>query len=1486
MLLIKRLFNQRRLILTLSFLGLIIGFTLAIPFAEWRAKAAATIVWDGGGDASAWSDPLNWDLDRVPNTSDEVLIDTAATVIITAPITIKALTLGQVAGGVASVLQFNYDALSLGALTLTEGDLVVYSGTNITHLGGSTTTVLASIVIDVQAGDFDFYGTINVDQKGYYRGYGNGVGVGGGYGTGGAAYGGAGGNGQTGAGGEVYGSNSSPSHLGSGAGDYGLSGGDGGGLVKIVVSGTASINGVISANGGSGSFHQNYAQRWGGGGGSGGSIWLIAGRLTGNGQVLANGGGAGNYTYDGGGGGAGRIAFHYIENTSSFSLLQANGGVASGGSATSGGSSEVYYLGMTAPPLTLRQYQSNGQTLLGQGATVLETTIVASMQLEDGDDTDTLTPEVEVLPIGTAFSNTATHTGTGVSYSGSLVTATVTLDNLGDGQSYHWQARACDAGGYCSSWVSYGDNTEAEADFTVSSNANPNVPTIPSSSFFIDAQYYNNGQPTLAFVQSDDDSGDSISYQIQIDDTANFSSPLIDYTSAAAAQGTQSFVVGQVAGSGTYTVGAASQALTSGAYYWRVKAFDNNSGESAWTTATGTPAFYIDLTRPTNATEALMKAHDEALLSQAYDDEPLWYNRNDLYFEWDEATDNNDIKGYCLYLGDDPEGDPATQKGVLGTSPVSITGSTCKFIVSENSVDFYDSVLRSYEWLTSSEGLYYFKIKAIDVANNVFVGDDVSNLVSFYFDNTAPENVAYITPRDGSIFSLAEVFFTWPTSGVGVASDAHSELVGFQYKINQSDWFGEELNDDTGLLFYPLNIVDPLANREFYLSSEAREYIQLGQNVISFQVFDHAGNISRVPASATFNYGGDAPKFADEAELEVTPTENTINWFAFSWPEAIISDGRSLYSYYYMVNTPAPSAYATITSNSATYIPTTNTSVEAGRIAGLRKGENTITVVAVDDAGNYSSTNALSASFYLYSSLPDPVSNLTVSDNSIKDISKWQAALVWAEPAYAGTGTLTYNVERSEDADTWLNIGSSNGGDSFVDRTVPESKRYYWRVITTDNSNESIASPSYSNAVSLIPKGSYTTPPSLTSGPAASSITTTQAIISWTTSRDGDSKVALGLASGNYFDSESLVSGQVTEHSINLSNLTPGTKYYYKAKWTDEDGNTGESDEKTFTTEPPPEVSEVRISNLGVSGAIINFTTKNATKAKIYYGTSTGFGGMKEIATSKLETSYSVELDKLDDGSKYYYKINTFDEEEEEYEGTILDFSTMPRPRVSGVRVQQVANTAQSSLLVTWESNTEISSVVTYYPENSPELVRDVVNLDLQTGEHQMLIKGLFPDTNYVLRVSGRDIIGNEATSDNLRITTAADSRAPMISDLVIESTNSPPANSAAQTTSSQLIVSWNTDEPATSQVEFGEGSGDTYSQMTQEDQDLSYNHVVIISGLTPSKVYHLRAVSRDSAGNESQSIDTVTITPKATDNAFDLVITNLKEAFGFLSNL
>ncbi len=205
--------------------------------------------------------------------------------------------------------------------------------------------------------------------------------------------------------------------------------------------------------------------------------------------------------------------------------------------------------------------------------------------------------------------------------------------------------------------------------------------------------------------------------------------------------------------------------------------------------------------------------------------------------------------------------------------------------------------------------------------------------------------------------------------------------------------------------------------------------------------------------------------------------------------------------------------------------------------------------------------------------------------------------------------------------------------------------------------------------------------------------------------------------------------------------------------------------------------------------------------------------------------------------------------------------------------------------MVTWNTNTEVSSIITYYPQDNSQDATDEVNVALVKGEHQLILRGLMPETTYNLIVKGRDKNGNEAISQTQTFTTATDTRPPMISDLHVEGMVIPPVSNTSEEPYAQLVITWTTDEPATAQVEFGEGTGTNYSQRTQQDSNLTYNHTVIISGLTPSKVYHFRAISQDKNNNTTTSIDSVTITPKSTENALNLVITNLQEAFGFLSS-
>jgi len=833
--------------------------------------------------------------------------------------------------------------------------------------------------------------------------------------------------------------------------------------------------------------------------------------------------------------------------------------------------------------------------------------------------------------------------------------------------------------------------------------------------------------------------------------------------------------------------------------------------------------YYQDVNAPSNP--SILQAwnqetEEELLISES------WYNHPHPYFSWPEAestngasdgTSGSGVTGYYVYFGPDPEADPE--------------------------IDGVWQVNNYYTASNLEDGQnYYLRIKTSDDAGNVT--EEVWAPFIYQFDGQVPTAPADLTV-DPSGFTAANSFnFSW--SAVEKNGALISEYC-FKTAATEGEYASDQCISETEINSIPA--------------------YKVGSNIFYVRAKDLAGNYSDY-AQIFYYYADISAAPAPPRNLTVEPENSTNNSFSFSWdaPAAgTFLGSESNLSYYYSVNA-LPSQFST-SATSLKYLL-------SGAYATL-PGENVFYIVTKDEAGNINYSNYAQVSFYANTVAPGIPMDVEIADVSVKSTSSWRLAISWDEPTNVGSGVDNYQIYRSFDGENFT-FHSSSGGTSFVDTRL-EQKTHYYQIKACDNTNNCGA---FSSIVSLYPDGRYTEPAPLVSGPTASNITTKKATISWATARTADSRVAYGTKSGDYLAAEVSSSDQVSDHTLELNNLTPGTTYYYVARWVDEDGNRGESEEMTFSTEPPPSTMEPTAKNIGLESAIIEFTSKNASKIRIYYGETSTFGGLKEISTSSEETTHTVELEGLTDGTKYFYKINAVDVDGEEYEGEIHSFETLPRPEVSNINITQVLGTAQTTLLLQWVANTEISSIVTYYPSNRPDLAKDEVNIALKSGDHRMILYNLQPQESYTIIIRGTDVAGNEAISEPQIITTAADTRPPQVSDLNVEAEILGEGDEAK----AQLIVTFKTDEVASSQIEYGEGTGTSYSQRTQEDGALKTNHLIVISGLTPAKIYHLRAVTKDAAANVGLSLDKVVVTPKATENALDLVLNNLQLTFGFLN--
>lgn len=844
-----------------------------------------------------------------------------------------------------------------------------------------------------------------------------------------------------------------------------------------------------------------------------------------------------------------------------------------------------------------------------------------------------------------------------------------------------------------------------------------------------------------------------------------------------------------------------------------------------------------------------------------------------------DDSEGNGLLGYCIALDEsEPDTssglDPLITSGALSSLDDGIEASYCPYIVLGTNIDL--SEINSLELISGKQ--YYFSIKAVDLSGNVYTGANNTwqDMISWKYDAEPPSPPFYLS-LPVNFLSSKDVIITWPV-GVGGAADSHSGLAGLQYKIGQNGiWYGDF---HTGTE----DMNDLLANDGSYVTDETYDYpvLEQGNNVIFFRAVDNLGNVTDEEdyVKGIIKLNTVAP--SSVRNLTVDPQDSTTNSYSFSWDvPSTFTGSQSGLTYCYSVNS-LPSA------TNCTYTAAGQTSLIADSFA-TQPGSNTLYVVAKDEAGNinYATYNEAGASVeFTYSgSAPGIPVNIDAADISVKDTKNWRLVISWDKPTNVGAGISYYDVYRSTQATTcssnfgaFAKVGSSTST-SYIDAELNQ-ENYAYCVKACDSANNCSA---ISGSVVRLPTGKFTEPAKLISAPEVSRITTRRAVIEWVTDRASDSSVQFGVASEDYFEAEIATSEQTALHSIPLDNLEPGTTYYFKAKWTDVDGNTGYSEEKTFSTLPAPTVSDSVVSNINTSSAVIDFTVENAVEATILYGLSENYGGSETLGTSQERSRYSIQLTGLTEGSTYNFKFNLTDIDGNEYdyfENRV--FETLPFPNIQDISVEEIRNTSKPTVNLSWVTNVDATSQIEYYPESNPSETRNIFDNEAKT-EHSAEISGLKADTAYLLFISVRDRVGNQVSSDEVRFTTATDSRPPEISNVKLETRLTEGSTDIGEDAYAQIVVTWDTDELATSQVQYVQGTGNDFTQKTPLDENLTFNHIVVINNLSPSNVYKLQVLSQDSAGNEGQGRSLVTISAQVQENPLEVILSRLGEVFAFI---
>ena len=368
------------------------------------------------------------------------------------------------------------------------------------------------------------------------------------------------------------------------------------------------------------------------------------------------------------------------------------------------------------------------------------------------------------------------------------------------------------------------------------------------------------------------------------------------------------------------------------------------------------------------------------------------------------------------------------------------------------------------------------------------------------------------------------------------------------------------------------------------------------------------------------------------------------------------------------------------------------------------------------------------------------------------DVTTTSATIIWTtdEPADS--------VARYGDDAKALSLTASDAGlvtgHSVQLTGLRPGIAYYYEVRSTDATAKAATDDNGGVLYRFITLAIDTSSPVI-SRVQAIDLTATSAMIVWTTDESADSVVnygnttAMGLAAWD--------ASRVTTHSVLLTGLEEGTTFYYEVRSTDASANAA-SDNKGgvfygFTTpvadNSPRNISDLYAVDITATSATITWTTGVTADSVVNYGNGTALG--LTASDAGLVTGHSVQLTGLEEGTAYYYEVQSTDASARTASrnngGLYYRFTT---PEVDAplrkIDTVQAVNVTATSAMITWTTGEPADSVVKY--GNSTVLGLTASDAGLTTS-HSLLLTGLRQEETYYYEVSSTDAAAKTATDDN-----------------------------------------------------------------------------------------------------------------------------------------
>lgn len=435
------------------------------------------------------------------------------------------------------------------------------------------------------------------------------------------------------------------------------------------------------------------------------------------------------------------------------------------------------------------------------------------------------------------------------------------------------------------------------------------------------------------------------------------------------------------------------------------------------------------------------------------------------------------------------------------------------------------------------------------------------------------------------------------------------------------------------------------------------------------------------------------------------------------------------------------------------------------------------------------------------------------------------------------TGSKTYDLGTTADSDVQTRL---TGSDIVTIATTTGSQ-------TTGQYSSVDAS---SNKPQLVV--SYTTPPETPTNFGHASNTTTAVTWSWTDNATADTSNVIHDAGHAVQCTTGAVSGTGATGTCAESSLSANTQYTRHANAIDNQGNTDSTAASAYTSIETP--AGVTFSNVTTSGltVVAAGTLSNLASASsgVYCQesvTSTNSGWLQTNAWTKSSLTANTQY--------------TFQCQARNGDGDETPLTTAASKYTLAVSPNVTASRSTS----TWYSTPSFS--FTNGADWGTGGVQHYRYLFDESATHTFdNAESTWSDANAKCP-SGACTVASTALVQTATMTGSdwylhvqsfnGDNVAGSIQDLGpywFDGTAPTISQIKAAATQTSLTITWNTNEEATTQVEYGATTN--YGTLTTLNAALDLSHSVTIAGLTAGTTYHFRARSKDAAGTEALSSD------------------------------